>query len=526
MQRKCVIKRNALVFLLILLLFNLGACGSTNLFEKNSSTVKESHVLVNKMNHAELSSVEQTEFQLLDNPWAEAKYENLPDAPVDGFYDDIIYGFKTKEELIREAEEEQTEGVDRASLLREYHALPDGYKEICGVIVEGRFYFSFFPEVDYDGGKGETYAYFYDVAANEGKTDLLKFEDFDEFKEVLRKDIDDRLKDGWIDEDQVDTTYNDIIALYKAVIAKKAIGISSDAFDQCLDFFYEHGGELMALEDDMAFTWELDKTAVEAITDYVKEYHFFDDELHMGFTVHVITPPDYDSSRAYPALVLTDAVWRFNDVAKLRNEMANGKANPYVMITVGFEYDIDGWSNDNRAEIFCRNRKGFLDFLTDNMMPYLADEYSLNFKESVLFGHSQGGVFAHYAAFNSDLYENQPFGKYIIGSPAFWTPYFTDQPDFEAYKNDYGYFERRSTMNKELFLTGGDDEDKDYEEYYGVNDSTLEGLLHLKERLDSHGITSYSYKIYEGNHYMYIPEMLIDFTEEKLIPDSSDEDMP
>ena len=49
--------------------------------------------------------------------------------------------------------------------------------------------------------------------------------------------------------------------------------------------------------------------------------------------------------------------------------------------------------------------------------------------------------------------------------------------------------------------------------------------MHLKERLDSHGITSYSYKIYDSNHYMYIPEMLIDFTEEKLIPNSSDADM-
>ncbi|MDE5803201.1 MAG: hypothetical protein K2I22_09835 [Lachnospiraceae bacterium] len=524
MKRKSVIKRNVIVFLLISLLFGLEACGGTNTSEKNSSTVTESHVLVNKMSDAEFASVKQTEFQLLDAPWAEEKYGNLPEAPVDGFYDDIIYGFKTKEELIKEAEEEQKEGVDTASLLREYHALPDGYKKICGVIVEGRFYFSFFPEVDYDGSKGETYALFYNADTNEQRIDHLEFADFDEFKEVLRKDIDDRLKDGLIDEEHADTTYNDIIALYKAVIAEKAIGISSDAFEQCLDFYYEHAGELMVLED-AAYAWEMDKTAVEAIADHVKEYHFFDDELHMGFAVHVVTPPDYDSAKAYPALVLTDAVWRFNDVAKLWTEMENGKANPYVMITVGFEYDMDSWSNDNRAEIFCRNKKEFLDFLTDNMMPYLADEYSLDFEESVLFGHSQGGVFAHYAAFNSDLYENQPFGKYIIGSPTFWTPYFTDQPDFDAYKNDYGYFERRSTMNKELYLTGGDDEDKDYEEYYGVNDSTLEGLLHLKERLDSHGITSYFYKIYDSNHYMYIPEMLIDFTEEKLIPNSSDADM-
>ncbi len=124
-KRKSVIKRNVIVLLLISLLFGLEACGGTNTSEKNSSTVTESHVLVNKMSDAEYASVKQTEFQLLDAPWAEEKYGNLPDAPVDGFYDDIIYGFKTKEELIKEAEEAQKEGVDTASLLREYHALRD-----------------------------------------------------------------------------------------------------------------------------------------------------------------------------------------------------------------------------------------------------------------------------------------------------------------------------------------------------------------------------------------------------------------
>ncbi len=47
-----------------------------------------------------------------------------------------------------------------------------------------------------------------------------------------------------------------------------------------------------------------------------------------------------------------------------------------------------------------------------------------------------------------------------------------------------------------------------YEEYYGDNDSTLEGIQHLKERLDSHG-ADVECKIYpDSAHYQFIPEML------------------
>ena len=47
---------------------------------------------------------------------------------------------------------------------------------------------------------------------------------------------------------------------------------------------------------------------------------------------------------------------------------------------------------------------------------------------------------------NFDLYENRPFAEYIIGSPAFWTPYFTCVSDYEEYKDEYGYFERNETL--------------------------------------------------------------------------------
>ena len=225
----------------------------------------------------------------------------------------------------------------------------------------------------------------------------------------------------------------------------------------------------------------------------------------------MITPPDYDTAGSYPVLVMTDAVWRFSDVPSLYNVMADGQADPQILVTIGFDYDIDGWDNEIRGNILCDHKKEFLDFITDNMMPYLNELNNFDFEESTLFGHSQGGVFTHYAAFNFDRYENRPFAKYIIGSPTFWTPYFTNVSDYEEYKNEYGYFNRNTSYDRQLFITAGDMEDDDYREYYGDNDSTLEGVEHLKERLEQHGVTGFKVKLYKSNHYQYVSEMLLEY---------------
>ena len=127
-------------------------------------------------------------------------------------------------------------------------------------------------------------------------------------------------------------------------------------------------------------------------------------------------------------------------------------------------------------------------------------------KASTLYGHSNGGVFAHYALFNSDKYENQPFGAYIIGSPAFWGSYDAGI-DKQTCDSDYGYWDRNQTLDKDVFLCAGSQEDPDYTDLYNGNPPTLEGLSALKERLDKHS-KQCKYKLYDSHHYQYIPEML------------------
>ena len=191
--------------------------------------------------------------------------------------------------------------------------------------------------------------------------------------------------------------------------------------------------------------------------------------------------------------------------------MEEGRAEPQILVTIGFGYDTDGWDNTVRANVFCDHKKEFLDFITDDLMPYLSENYRIDPENSTLFGHSQGGVFTHYAAFNYDLYENRPFKNYIIGSPTFWTPYLTEVPGYEAYADEYGYFERNSSYDRNLLITAGTLEDEDYKDFYGDNDSTLEGITHLTERLDAHNVTTYQVKTYESHHSDYVSEMLKEY---------------
>ena len=260
--------------------------------------------------------------------------------------------------------------------------------------------------------------------------------------------------------------------------------------------------------------WEFDREEVEEIKDSVDEISIFDEELSKDFIVHVTLPPDYDKDKTYPVFFLTDGIWRFGNCPELRKCMENGEAAPVILVSLYYSYNITDPDQGMRYEDLVINRELLLDFITDNLMPYLCENYNIDCENSTLYGHSDGGVFSHYALFNSDKYENQPFGHYIIGSPAFWgLNHYNEYEGIsnDIYMNDYGYFDRNKTLNKTVFLCAGSQEDPDYADNYREgDDTTLEGAAKLKERLESHN-ADLTYKLYESHHYQYIPEMLTEY---------------
>ena len=260
--------------------------------------------------------------------------------------------------------------------------------------------------------------------------------------------------------------------------------------------------------------WEYNREEVEEIKDSVDEIYIYDEELQRSFTVHVTLPPDYDKEKTYPVFFLTDGIWRFGNCPALRKCMENGEAAPVILVSLYYSYDITDPDQGLRYEDLVINRSKLLDFITDNLMPYLCENYNIDCTDSTLYGHSDGGVFTHNALFNSDNYENQPFGHYIIGSPAFWgLRHYNEYEGIsnDIYMNDYGYFDRNKTLDKTVFLCAGSQEDPDYADNYREgDDTTLEGVAKLNERLEAHG-AELTYKLYDSHHYQYIPEMLVEY---------------
>ena len=316
--------------------------------------------------------------------------------------------------------------------------------------------------------------------------------------------------------------YND--ELTKLVILDMQIAydaLKSGDYEELPEGAAESNGERPYLVDvfqNYRSDWEYDRDAVEAIKDSVEEISIYDEELGKDFTVHVTLPPDYYKDKTYPVFFLTDGIWRFGNCPELRKCMENGEAAPVILVSLYYSYDVTDPDQEMRYVDLVINRELLLNFITDNLMPYLCETYNIDCGNSTLYGHSDGGVFAHYALFNSDKYENQPFGHYIIGSPAFWGLYHENQYMGISNDNvlkDYDYFDRNETLKKTVFLCAGSQEDPDYADNYREgDDTTLEGVAKLKERLESHG-ADLTYKMYESHHYQYIPEMLIEYLKEK-----------
>ena len=485
----------------------------------------ERSVLVNRMTEKEKASVTSGPLSILEQTWEKPEAEEVP------VYDGAWIVATPRNELLAQIDADDTlSAQDKAATREHYLAYPEDHIFIFRAVVDNMILGDYLPQADYDGGAGEYYASrLNDELIFESVT--VGYSDFDDFKAKLRDTIDDECEAyvtiyaaGDPDPDTLekyksftktyfDDIYDKTVRLYQAVMDgdyNTMTNEEADRFAEALEKSQDNE------EDGGDARWEFDAEAVEAIKDRITEYHMYDEELDLEFVIHAAIPPEYDENKSYPALVMTDAVWRFGDIPEMYREMESGKGTPAIIVTIGYDYGINGANNEFRLKLFCEREKQLLDFITDNMMPYLCENYAIDCSRSVLFGHSDAGVFSHYAAFNGDLYENDPFGAYIIGSPAFWNDYFHQFPEAQQYADEYGCFDRNETFDKKLFITGGKYEDEDYADYYNGNDSTLEGIEKLRQRLEAHGVKDYEVKLYDSHHYQYVHDMLIEYIDSRL----------
>lgn len=505
-----IMKKIVTIFLLLAMVSSITACN--NKTEKSSSSCQSCEQvqtvsptkLTNKMTENELQCVEKHELTLLDEikkPNADPNAEHKVSIE---FQTVDIEQWRTsiednRAELSDEEYNSALEHIKKAEKAGGEYRVPniilvDGYILQLRVPYEDPFY---------DGGTVKfTITERNEKGELEAKT--YSFDTFEEYLGFIQKNAEELL--GYTAEQTEQTIFYMKIA-NEALKTGNYETLPDGSVDQ-----KDSSLHLWKIFQNYRSEWEYDREAVEAIKDSIDEISIYDDELGETFTVHVTLPPDYDKDKTYPVFFLTDGIWRFGNCPELRKCMENGEAAPVILVSLYYSYDVTDPDQEQRFVDLVLNRDKLLDFITDNIMPYLCENYNIDCGNSTLYGHSDGGVFTHYALFNSDKYENQPFGHYIIGSPAFWGLYHCDNKDDVL--SDYNYFDRNKTLNKTVFLCAGSLEDPDYADHYREgDDTTLEGVAKLKERLESHD-ADLTYKLYESHHYQFIPEMLIEYLKE------------
>lgn len=146
------------------------------------------------------------------------------------------------------------------------------------------------------------------------------------------------------------------------------------------------------------------------------------------YDISIYLPPSYHhSDKIYPVLILTDAFHGFGIAKNSTDLLIFGKEIPEIIIVgIGFkakntvEYvkkrardfttvSVEGFSTFGGAN-------KFYDFITNELFPFLENNYRINLNDKALSGFSFGGQFAIYVL----LEHTTDFNRYIIGSPSIW----------------------------------------------------------------------------------------------------------
>lgn len=252
----------------------------------------------------------------------------------------------------------------------------------------------------------------------------------------------------------------------------------------------ESGAELAA--------YEMPRTHIAPVKDSQKDRQY---ELYIKL------PEDYSENTDvnYPVIYTTDA--------SLHMDMLSG-ATEFLMpdvIVVGISYQTDlgdEWAHASRfrdysvtayndPEIQARFQGGqashHLDFIRNDVFPYIENNYRTDSGERSYFGYSLGGAFGAYIL----LAQPDTFKHYILGSPAFSQRSLQYIDEFEAKTAP-----RQGEMNVNVFVSLGELEESEVEE--------VDHFISVLRRRSEAGLSLTGLEVIENsNHSAAFPETVI-----------------
>ena len=174
-----------------------------------------------------------------------------------------------------------------------------------------------------------------------------------------------------------------------------------------------------------------------------------------SFRILISVPDNYfNSDKRYPVIYVLDGDIAFGMMTSIARYLQVGNNIPELII-VGIGY---GDSNkDKRGRDYSISKDGgaesFINFLKNELIPYIDAEYRTTPEDRTINGYSLGGTFAMFALFSHP----GTFNRYIIGSP------YLPAGNFAINNHEERAALKPDELNANVFISVGSEEpDKKY----------------------------------------------------------------
>ena len=228
-----------------------------------------------------------------------------------------------------------------------------------------------------------------------------------------------------------------------------------------------------------------------------------------AYELYVKLPKDYstDLKLAYPVIYYTDAIWHLEMLSASTEYMLEN----VILVGISWQKDIDENLKDDvgshvsrfrdysiqkskkpevQAKYQLGNAKKHLEFIHNDVIPYVEQHYRTLPQGRTYFGYSLGGEFGAYVL----LTKPYTFKNYILGSPSIKNevPYLAKLNS----KLDTTTLHKNNSMHANVFVTYGSLESEMVE--------PIEGFMDLLNGRRDKGL-SLQREIIEGNHQSAFP---------------------
>lgn len=223
-----------------------------------------------------------------------------------------------------------------------------------------------------------------------------------------------------------------------------------------------------------------DKDDVDNLPGY--EAHIIKSEItSTDYMIQILYPDNYDTSKAYHTVYMLDADWYMDEMADVVRDKYAGE---FILIAVGyngkikrerdFTFPADKMLKDSGGG------KGYIQFLHNELLPFIENELNIKSAERTFLGHSLGGYLGLYLMLQEEF--PNPFENMILVSPSlFWS-------DAYLFELENQYANANNQLDINLYIAMGELEGLSMNTHFNALANRLqsrnyEGFTLVAERL-------------------------------------------